>query len=201
MVEEPRRKDKSLIQLRTQRFPGALFLEDGILLRAEVDWREQRNIGGDIEGRQALVRRVRSEIRRLVEAHNEGLLALAWEGAGIREGEPLPKGLTVYQDEMPLSEDANLEFIEYREVKGVPGYEWFVCLDPDCEQLHSLETALKTGFRCPQHKRPLSQLAHIFIHNVCGHVEMIEPEKCWNEGCEATMRLHLHPPNMRRSYW
>jgi hypothetical protein len=191
MAEEAKRKTKSLVQLRTQRFPGALFLEDGILLRAEVDWREQRDIGGELEGRHALERKIRGEIRSLVDEHNEGLA----------ENQPLPDSGSQYQDEMPLPEDARLEFIEYREVRGVPGYDWFVCDQPNCERLFHLETALKTSFRCPEHNRTLSQLAHLFIHNACGHVEMIKEEKCWNEGCGAKMRLHLHPPNMRRSYW
>ncbi|HEY0072217.1 MAG TPA: DUF1998 domain-containing protein [Chloroflexia bacterium] len=198
---ESARKSKSRVQLRTQRFPDALFLEDGILLRAVVDWRDQPSMGGDLEGRQAIERKIRGKIRQMVEEHNQALIAQDLELRSTSEEDLQSDDLNVWQDDMPLPEYARLEFVQYREVHGIPGYDWFVCSDQDCERLFHINKALKSKFRCPLHSRPLSQLAHLFVHNVCGHIAMIEAEKCWNEGCGSEMRLHLHPPDMRRSYW
>ena len=106
---------------------------------------------------------------------------------------------------MPLPDDARFQFLDYAYVKAVPGIEWLVCRDESCEKVFHITEVKASGFRCSIHKRPLEQLAHLFIHGACGEVRGIVPDdgplKCRNASCGEPLRLHLNPANMIRSYW
>lgn len=178
-------------------FPGAFFLEDGVVFRAETDWNEQRD-PRDIQDAARLARNVRDDMRRCVNAHNAALLNDTREALGLADDAPLPQDVTVLEDVMPVPASGRLEFVIYRYARAVPGCNYFVCQDSRCERLYHLRD-VGPEYRCPIHNRPLAQLAHLFVHGRCGSWSEIEPQTC--RSCNEQLRLHLEARNLRRSYW
>ncbi len=209
-------RNKTLRQLRTQRFPNAYFLDDGALFQVRrPNWRHQSEV--QVPGFQRIERRVRDAVRELVDQHNTRLhtdytnhqrdLQIRWQDQQLRRqkgaANPAGRAPSIYipQDEFLLASSASFRLFKYLILEAESGYNLFLCRHHGCERLFTLAQACESGFNCPNDGTVLTQLAHVWVHAACGRVLPIEPEKCYNPGCDHTMRLHLQLDNLARSYW
>lgn len=178
------RDRKSIHFLVSKAFPGAFFLDDA-LWRASSSYKdlEELPIEPDIIGKTRCRQHVYDAICRRWRTHNE---------ANNRN------------DPVSITDDAEFVYLRYNRVRVEPGTDIFVC--GKCDRVYRWDQVEGNNFRCLHDKdEQLAQIAHIFVHGLCGTISYIQPQKCWNKfngkRCNEPLRLRLDYSQMINSYW
>lgn len=175
---------KSINFLVSNAFPGAFFLEDA-LWRTSTSYRDLEELPHepDIVSSTRIRQHVYDAIVRSWRTHN---------------------ATNNRTDHLPVSSEAEFVCLKYDRVRVEPGTELFVC--GRCDRVYTWSQVEDTKFHCLHDKdEQLAQIAHVFVHGLCGQVSYIQPQTCWNEfngkRCGEPLRLHLEYSQMIRSYW
>jgi hypothetical protein len=175
---------KSINFLVSNAFPGAFFLEEA-LWRTSTNYRDLEELPHepDIISHTRIRQHVFDAIARSWRTHNE---------------------VNNRSDHLPISSEFQLVYLKYNRVKVEPGTELFVC--GKCDRLFTWSEVEENKFHCLYDKgEQLVQIAHIFVHGLCGQVSYIQPQTCWHEfngkRCGEPLRLHFEYSQMIRSYW
>jgi hypothetical protein len=178
------RNRKSINFMVSNAFPGAFFLDDA-LWRVSTDYKDLEELPHepDIVSASRIRQHVFDAILRSWRAHNV---------ANARE------------DPLPVSPEAEFVYLTYNRIRVEPGTEIFVC--GKCDRIYTWDQVEGNKFLCLHDKdEQLAQLAHIFVHGLCGQVTYIQPQTCWNQfngnRCGEPLRLHLEYSQMINSYW
>ena len=178
------RNRKSINFLVSNAFPGAFFLDDALWI-VSTDYKDLEELPRepDIVSRTRIRQHVYDAICRSWQTHNKA---------------------TDRNDPVPVSSDAEFVYLKYNRIRVEPGTEIFVC--GKCDRVYTWDQAEGNNFRCLHDKtEQLAQLAHIFVHGLCGEVTYIQPQTCWNRfngnRCDEPLRLHLEYSQMINSHW